>query len=48
MATFYSNSYDGRQLSLDVWQEGGYAKWKLSSYGGNSTYYTIFNTKITI
>lgn len=48
MASFYSNSYDGRQLSLDVWQEGGYAKWKLSSYGGNSAYYTIYNTKITI
>lgn len=48
MATFYSNSYDGRQLTLDVWQDGGYAKWKLTSAGGNSTYYTIFNCKITI
>lgn len=48
MATFYSNSYDGRQLSLDVWQDGAYLKWKLNSYGGNSNYYNIYNCKITI
>lgn len=48
MATFYSNSYDGRQLSLDVWQDGAYLKWKLNSYGGNSDYYTIYHCKITI
>lgn len=48
MASFYSNSYDGRQLRLDVWQDGGYAKWALYSSGGNVNYYTIYNCKITI
>ena len=48
MATFYSNSYDGRQLRLDVWQDGGYAKWALYSEGGSINYYTIYNCKITI
>lgn len=48
MASFYSNSYDGRQLRLDVWQEGGYAKWKLYSSGGNADSYTICNLSISI
>ena len=46
MATFYSNKYDGRQLTLDVWQDGNYLKWSLTSAGGNSNYYTIYNIKI--
>lgn len=48
MATFKSNSYDGRQLRLEVWQDGGYLKWTLYSEGGSSTYYTIYNLSISI
>lgn len=48
MASFYSNNYDGRQLRLDVWQDGGYCKWALYSSGGNSNYYTIYNLSISI
>ena len=48
MATFRSNSYDGRQLRLEVWQDGGYLKWTLYSEGGSSNYYTIYNLSISI
>jgi len=48
MATFRSNSYDGRQLRLEVWQDGRYLKWALYSEGGSVNYYTIYNLKITI
>lgn len=48
MATFRSNSYDGRQLRLEVWQDGGYLKWTLYSEGGNTQFYTISNLSISI
>lgn len=48
MATFRSNSYDGRQLRLEVWQDGGYLKWTLYSEGGNTQFYTIYNLSISI
>lgn len=49
MATFKSNTYDGRYLQLDVWQDGGYAKWALYSTGNSSSnYYTIYNVNIKI
>ena len=48
MASFYSNSYEGRQLRLDVWQDGGYCKWALYSSGGSANYYTIYNLYISI
>ena len=37
MATFYSNNYGGRQLRLEVWQDGGYLKWALYSEGNSGT-----------
>lgn len=49
MATFRTNSYAGRQLRLEVWQDGGYLKWILYSEGGNSNdLYTIYNLNISI
>ena len=48
MATFYSNNYGGRQLRLEVWQDGGYLKWTLYSEGGSSNYYDIYNLSISI
>lgn len=48
MATFYSNNYGGRQLRLEVWQDGGYLKWALYSEGGSSNFYTIYNLSISI
>lgn len=48
MATFYSNSHEGRQLRLDVWQDGGYCNWALYSSGGSVKYYTIYNLYISI
>ena len=48
MATFYSNNYEGRQLQLEVWQDGGYLKWALYSEGGSSDFYTIYNLSISI
>ena len=48
MATFYSNNYGGRQLRLEVWQDGGYLKWALYSEGGSSDFYTIYNLSISI
>ena len=48
MATFYSNNYGGRQLRLEVWQDGGYLKWTLYSEGGSSKYYDIYNLAISI
>lgn len=48
MATFYSNKYGGRQLRLEVWQDGGYLKWALYSEGGSSDFYTIYNLSISI
>lgn len=46
--TYYSNSYDGRQLSLAISQNKTTINWTLTSAGGNSTYYTIYNTNIVI
>lgn len=48
MATFYSNNYKGRQLRLEVWQDGGYLKWTLYSEGGADKYYSIYNLSISI
>ena len=48
MATFYSNNYGGRQLRLEVWQDGGYLKWALYSEGGSADFYTIYNLSISI
>lgn len=48
MATFYSNNYGGRQLRLEVWQDGGYLKWTLYSEGGSADFYTIYNLSISI
>lgn len=48
MATFYSNNYEGRQLRLEVWQDGGYLKWTLYSEGGIDKYYSIYNLSISI
>ena len=48
MATFYSNNYGGRQLRLEVWQDGGYLKWTLYSEGGSTDFYTIYNLSISI
>lgn len=48
MATFYSNNYGGRQLRLEVWQDGGYLKWTLYSEGGSANFYTIYNLSISI
>lgn len=48
MASFYSNSHEGRQLRLDVWQDGGYCKWTLYSSGGSVAYYSIYNLYISI
>ena len=48
MATFRTNSYQGRQLRLEVWQDGGYLKWALYSEGGSSKFYTIYNLSISI
>lgn len=46
--TYYSNSYDGRQLSLAISQNKTTINWTLTSTGGNSNYYTIYNIKIVI
>lgn len=43
-----SNSYEGRQLRLVVSQNKTTINWTLYSEGGSSTYYSIYNTKITI
>lgn len=48
MATFYSNNYGGRQLRLEVWQDGGYLKWTLYSEGGSRQFYDIYNLAISI
>lgn len=48
MATFRTNSYEGRQLRLEVWQDGGYLKWTLYSEGGSVKFYTIYNLSISI
>lgn len=48
MATFISNNYSGRQLRLEVWQDGGYLKWTLYSEGGSTQFYTIYNLSISI
>lgn len=48
MATFYSNRYENRVLRLEVWQDGGYAKWALYSEGSSGTYYTIYNLSVKI
>lgn len=48
MATFLSNSYSGRRLRLEVWQEGSLAKWTLISEGSPGNWYTIYNLHIAI
>ena len=49
MASFYSNSYEGRQLRLDVWQDDGTCNWTLYSSGGSANkFYTIHNLYISI
>lgn len=48
MATFKSNKYGGRQLRLEVWQDGGYLRWTLYSEGGSSDLYSIYNLSISI
>lgn len=48
MATFKSNSYGGRQLRLEIWQDGGNCKWALYSEGGSSDFYSIYNLSISI
>lgn len=48
MATFYSNSYGGRQMHLDVWQDGGYCKWALYSSGGGNTLYSCYNVCVKV
>ena len=48
MASFYSNSHEGRQLRLDVWQDGGNCRWTLYSSGGAVDYYTVYNLYISI
>lgn len=48
MASFYSNNYKGRQLRLDVWQDGGNCRWALYSSGGSDKYYTVSNLYISI
>lgn len=48
MATFKSNSYGGRQLRLEIWQDGGNCKWALYSEGGSSDFYSVYNLSISI
>ena len=54
MATFTSASYDGRYLQLIISETVNVAantstlKWTLTSAGGNSSYYTIDDTTVTI
>lgn len=48
MATFKSNSYGGRQLRLEIWQDGGNCKWALYSEGGSSDFYNVYNLSISI
>ena len=48
MATFKSNKYGGRQLRLEVWQDGGNCKWALYSEGGSSDFYSVYNLSISI
>lgn len=54
MAVFTSDSYDGRYLQLSISESADAVSntstlyWTLSSIGGNSTYYTIDATTVTI
>lgn len=54
MATFTSNTYDGRYLqltiteSVDVPSNTSTLTWTLTSAGGSAVYYTIDETIITI
>ena len=49
MATFYSNTYQGRRLRLEISQSGGNCNWALYSEGGASnTSYNIYNLSISI
>lgn len=54
MAVFTSDSYDGRYLQLSISESADAISntstlyWTLSSIGGNSTYYTIDATTVTI
>ena len=49
MATFYSNTYEGRRLRLEVSQSGGNCNWALYSEGGASNAsYNIYKLSISI
>lgn len=48
MATFTSNTFEGRVLTLEVTQDGGYCKWTLTSSGGAVAFYTVYNLSIAI
>lgn len=48
MATFKSNTVEGRVLTLEVTQNGGYCDWVLTSSGGAAGYYNIYNLNISI
>lgn len=55
MASVQSNSYEGRYIKLEVWEESFDAKnntsvvgWKLSSVGGTSSRYYVADTTVII
>ena len=48
MAVFTSNTYDGRYLQLNVTQNGEYINWTLSSVGGSSSRYIIYDAYVEI
>lgn len=48
MASYTSNNYQGRVLTLTVTQSGEYFNWTLSSSGGSSKYYSVYNVKASI
>lgn len=48
MASWSSNNYGGRVLTLTVKQNGTKFDWSFSSSGGSSTYYTIYNCSAKI
>ena len=48
MATYYSNTYEGRRLRLEIWQDGGNCCWQIFSEGGKTKYYTIYNPSVSV
>lgn len=48
MATYYSNTYSGRQMRLEVTQSGEYFNWTFYSSGGSSNYYSVYNVHASI